>query len=214
MIPLAKFWTWLGQYFVPIAIAWGYFVRNGADEGVKISRGYWGLIMSLLVGAVLIATFALYARRARVARTQIVPPNMTFESEADRNLVLSWGTVAVFHLAVIIAIVLFGNRYASSEIYRWEERTPIARSFWESRARSRAEICAHEPCFSMGKRFDNDGKELQYVDQYFPYLTDGSLIALFILLIGAIVYLIFALLLPSTRPIFPNPAGDGGRHLR
>jgi hypothetical protein len=193
MIPLAKFWTWLGQYFVPIAIAWGYFVRSGADEGVKISRGYWGLVVSLLVGAVLAATFAMYARRARAARTIIVPPNTTFEGENDRNLILSWGTAVVFIVAVITAIVLFGDRYASSRIFRWEERTPMAQSFWESRAKARSEKCTGEPCFSMGNRFDNNGKELEYVDQYFPYLTDGFLVVLFILLIGGTVCLLTAL---------------------
>ncbi|MGY4297884.1 hypothetical protein ACVWXN_005979 [Bradyrhizobium sp. i1.4.4] len=111
----------------------------------------------------------------------------------------------VFFLAVITAIIFFSDRYASSRIYRWEERTPMAQSFWESRARARAETCSSEPCFSMGKRFDDSGKELEYVDQYLPYLTDGLLAAMFLLFVGGMAYLLFALLAPSRTALSSDP---------
>ncbi|MGL4488453.1 MAG: hypothetical protein ACRCU5_03310, partial [Rhizobiaceae bacterium] len=133
MLPLAKFWTWLGNYFLPVAVAWGYFVRSGSDEGVRISRGYWGLTASLLVGSLLTVALAMYVQEAKRAKAIRVPPNTAFEGDADRNLVISWGTIATYFLAVLVSVITFGTRYADSKIHAWDKTVPLADSFWGSR---------------------------------------------------------------------------------
>jgi hypothetical protein len=68
MKPLAKLWTWIGQSFIPLAVSWAFYVRGGLPtdkpptDGVLISRAYWGVLITLAVGIVLCAAFALYAR--------------------------------------------------------------------------------------------------------------------------------------------------------
>ncbi|ANW02710.1 hypothetical protein [Bradyrhizobium icense] len=190
MLPLAKFWTWLGNYFVPLAVAWGYFVRNGPDQGVQISRAYWGLAVSLLVGVLLISTLSLYIKKARSAKAIAIPPNTTFESESDRNLVLSWGSAVTYILTLITALIVFGKRYSDSKIHAWEKNTSLVDSFWGSRAVTFTRSCNESSCYAMGNRFGADGKPLEYVDQYLPYVTDPALALLGLLLFVSIVVLL------------------------
>src|SRR5947209_2189872 len=98
MMPLARLWTWTGQLFIPLALGWAVYVRNGLDttaasEGVIVSRAYAGLLLTLACGAVLCWAFALYvhAAKQRGAHT-LVPPNTTFENKKERNRALSWAT--------------------------------------------------------------------------------------------------------------------------
>ena len=87
-MPLAKLWTFVGNWFIPLGAAWAVYVRNGlADrpaQGVSISRAYWGLTFSLLTLAVLVWSFALYAKDAkRTGSASIAPPNTTFEERGS-----------------------------------------------------------------------------------------------------------------------------------
>jgi len=193
MLPLAKFWTWLGNYFLPVAVAWAYFVRNGPDEGVKISRGYWGLVVSMVVGTLLILALTLYIREARKAKATIVPPNTTFETESDRNLVISWGSVVTYFLTVLAALVVFCSRYADSRIHEWDKTVPMALSFWGSRVAAWTQNCTQTSCYAVGNRFGADGKPLDYVDQYLPYITDPALAVLALLLVLSIVSLVIVI---------------------
>jgi hypothetical protein len=190
MQPLAKFWTWLGNYFLPLAVAWAYFVRNGPDEGVKISRGYWGLMVSLVVGTLLVLTLTLYIRKAREANAITVPPNTAFETETERNLVISWGSLATYLLGVASALIIFTSRYFDSKIHEWKKDVPLAQSFWGSRVEAWSRSCGDKSCYAMGNRFGRDGKELEYVDQYLPYMTDPAIVVLALGLIGSIVALL------------------------
>jgi hypothetical protein len=70
MAALAKLWTWIGQTFVPLAVAWAVYARGGLpgehiEEGVLITRGYWALLVTLVVGNGLSLVGALYVREAR-----------------------------------------------------------------------------------------------------------------------------------------------------
>ncbi|HXI05271.1 MAG TPA: hypothetical protein VNJ49_02905 [Bradyrhizobium sp.] len=194
MLPLAKFWTWLGNYFLPVAVAWGYFVRSGSDEGVRISRGYWGLTASLLVGSLLTVALAMYVQEAKRAKAIRVPPNTAFEGDADRNLVISWGTIATYFLAVLVSVITFGTRYADSKIHAWDKTVPLADSFWGSRVLAWTQSCSKSSCYSMGNRFDAGGKELEFVDQYIPYLTDPAVFVLGLLFIASLVALLMTIL--------------------
>ena len=204
MLPLAKFWTSLGNYFLPVAVAWAYFVRNGSDEGVKISRGYWGLAVSLLVGTLLLTTWALYIWRARKGNASFAPPNTAFEAAYDRHPVVSWGTVAVYILAVVAAIALFGSRYSDSIVHTWKDSIPLAGSFWESRVKAWMSTCTDTTCFAMGNRIGNDKNELEYVDQYIPYVTDPVLVILAILLVASFAALLVAFLRPLPAAQVPD----------
>ena len=45
MVVLAKLWTFTGEIYIPIALAWGVFVRGGTPgdfkEGVLITWGFY-----------------------------------------------------------------------------------------------------------------------------------------------------------------------------
>ena len=100
MLPIAKFWTFVGQSFVPFAATWIYFIRSGPNEGVLISRAYFGLLITLLVAAGLLWSLGLYVRVARNrGLTPVIPPNTTFEDLKDRNPLISWGSLVGFALA-------------------------------------------------------------------------------------------------------------------
>src|ERR1700680_1319037 len=100
MLALAKLWTWIGNTFVPLAIAWAFYMRGGLTDrlatGVLISRGYWGIVGTLIAGGTLLWTMVLYVRLAKQNSAILVPPNTVFEDDANRNRVISWGTVLVF----------------------------------------------------------------------------------------------------------------------
>src|SRR5258708_7182637 len=123
MGPLARLWTWTGHLFIPLAFAWGFYVRGGLAvappaEGVVISRAYAGLLVTLAAGTVLAWTFALYVRVAKQRDARIlVPPNTTFEEKKDRNTLVSCATAAVFALAVTLSLIVFGVRYADSAVH-------------------------------------------------------------------------------------------------
>ncbi|WP_354132017.1 hypothetical protein [Bradyrhizobium sp. RT4b] len=136
------------------------------------------------------STLTQYVWKARVARVRIlVPPNTTFEEEANRNAIVSWATVVIFALVVTGAIIDFGSRYATSRIYPWNSALPLADSFWSSRALARTSSCQAKSCFAMGRRVDGSGKAIDHVDQYFPYLTDGLLGLLIACLLGSLLAL-------------------------
>jgi hypothetical protein len=172
MLPLAKFWTVTGSWFIPLAMAWAYFVRTGSDEGVLVSRGYWGLLISLLVATSLLTALALYIKEARRSNSPIlVPPNTSFEDDENRHRLISWMTVLVFILAIVGSLIVFGARYSTSNIHEWDAKDPLASTFFESRAK------AHESSkqLAMGKRFDKKGDTINEVNEYLRYWSDGIL---------------------------------------
>ncbi len=102
MNALAKCWTWIGFAFVPLAIGWAIYLRGGLSDqppalGVLISRGYAGLLVSLIAGCALIWVLALYVRAARKQGVRtLVPPNTMFEEMDKRHTVISWATLVIF----------------------------------------------------------------------------------------------------------------------
>src|SRR5450759_4945916 len=190
MLPLAKFWTFVGQSFVPVAAAWIYFIRNGPNEGALITRAYFGLLLTLLVAAALIWSLALYVRAAKAkSLLPVIPPNTTFEDLKSRNLLLSWGTLIGFVTAVAIAMAAFGSRYSESRIYRWDAETPLANSFFESRKLAHQLTCLEKSCFAMGRRIDTNSTDSAKAAQYVPFVTDGSLILLAVVLLAGAAFL-------------------------
>ena len=197
MLPLARFWTIVGGAYLPAAVSWGFFVYNGPHRGMLISAGYLGLGVTLAAGTVLASTLALYVRKARRAHAPITaPPNTLFEDENNRSSLLSWGTVAVFGIAVLAGVVCFGNRYADSRIHSWDSTTPLSDSFIRSRVEAQAKGCPKGPCFSMGQRMEGSGP-IDHVAEYIPYLSDGLLIVLAVTQLGALAFLGFALCRPQ-----------------
>jgi hypothetical protein len=182
MKALAKSWTWIGQAFVPLAIGWGVYVRGGLDgphleEGVLISRGYWGLLVTLAVGAALSIVAVLYIRAARRAHVQtLVPPNTMLE-ETERNAVISWVTVAVFVLSVVGAFVLFLVRYLDSKLHTWNGASPLAPGFWSTRVKAHELGCDSAPCYALAQRLYGTNP-VSGVNEYKLYLTDGVLVFL------------------------------------
>jgi hypothetical protein len=150
MKALAKTWTWIGQTFVPLAIGWAVYVRGGMDgphleEGVLISRGYWGLLVTLATATALAIVAALYVREARRAHAKtLVPPNTMLE-ESDRNLTVSWVTVGVFSAAAVTAFILFFVRYLDSKIHTWNGASPLEPGFWSSRVKAHETGCDSAP---------------------------------------------------------------------
>src|SRR5262245_42050258 len=127
MLALAKLWTWVGNTFVPLAIGWAFYMRGGLTDrlpmGVLISRGYWGIVVTLIAGAALVWAMALYVRLAKQNNALILaPPNTAFEDDANRNRVISWGTVSVFAVVVLLALTVSGIRYADSQIHKWDDQ--------------------------------------------------------------------------------------------
>src|SRR4051812_42851429 len=155
MLPLARLWTWIGQLFVPIAFTWAYFVRNGPEEGVLISRGYLGLLASLAAGLALAWALGGYIRLAqRHAIRPAIPPNTMFEDDANRNTLISWGTLGVFATVCLAALIFFGARYSASRIHLWDDPTPLEHSFVGSRVKAHERGCSASPCFAMSARKD------------------------------------------------------------
>jgi hypothetical protein len=200
MKALAKLWTWIGNSFIPLAIGWGLYVRNGlADQppplGVLISRAYWGVLVTLIAGTALTWTMALYVRLAKTERALILaPPNTAFEEDGARSRIISWGTVFVFVLSVLLALTVFGIRYAESQLHKWDGAQPLQASFWDSRAKAYELGCAKQPCFAIAQRIDAAGNPIFGVNEYILYLTDGALVFLTILMLLGALFLIKQLL--------------------
>ena len=196
MKPLARLWTWTGQLFIPLAIAWAIYIRNGLGEkappdGALISRGYWGVLVTLVTGSTLVWTCALYVRIAKRRRARLlVPPNTTFEEHKDRSVVISYGTACIFALAILLALVMFGVRYSDSRIYGWDAQAPVAQGFWSSRVQAHRMGCISHPCFAVGPRVDGAGTPIFGVNEYVLYLTDGGLVLLALPLVSGVVYLV------------------------
>lgn len=210
MQPFAKLWTWTGHAFVPLAIGWAYYARGGLDtsspaEGALISRGYWGLLLSLGAAALLAWTCALYVRAARRNRSgAAVPPNTTFEDEQTRTPIISRGTAAVFVLAVVGALSLFGIRYGDSRIHAWDGTRPLAGGFVSSRLEAYRLGCGHPPCFAVGARVDGSGKSLAGINEYVLFLSDGVLCVAALTAAIGVVFLIVTL--ARQRPPVPEAA--------
>lgn len=194
MIPLAKLWTRIGSYFLPLAIAWAVYIRNGLDkappEGVSISRAYWGLLATLVAGSMLAVTLALYVRAAkRKPEQSLLPPNTSFEEMDDRSPVISRATVAVFALTIVFALLMFGARYADSKIYCWDSTTPLADSLFDSRlAAYSGKTCEGTPRFAIARRMQGS-TPIDGVNEYVLYLTDGALLALTLIFSGCLLFL-------------------------
>lgn len=130
MLPLARFWTWLGAAYLPAAATGIFFVYNGTHRGVLISAGFLGLAASLAVGAILASTLALYVILARKSAEAImVPPNTLFEDETHRSQLFSQVTVVVFGLAVLAGLACFGNRYADNRLTSYPHRSQLKNGF-------------------------------------------------------------------------------------
>ncbi|RXH21195.1 hypothetical protein XH94_38085 [Bradyrhizobium zhanjiangense] len=200
MLPLARFWTWVGHSFIPLAVGWAYFVRNGPDEGVLITRGYFGWALTLLVGAALTFALGRYISLAKARHLAIfIPPNTTFEATNNRNRMISWVTLVAFALFLIAANILFASRYADSRIHRWDSPTPLDQSFVGSRLKAHQASCSDRSCFAISKRVSGTGP-VRDVMQYFPYYTDGLLILLAAAQLAALAYL--AVVLSRPEPPF------------
>ena len=191
--PLAILWTSAGSFFVPAAISWAFFALNGlggqsATEGARIGRSFFGLIGALLAGSLLVWTAALYVRKAKEQRCRLlVPPNILFEDSA-RSPLISWGTVWVFALIVLLSLGVFGSRYFGTPIYSWNKDAPLAKGFFESRAIALHQGCDDPPCFSLGHR-DLTGKESSAVE-YIPWVDDGGILLLFAGLLCGFIFLL------------------------
>ena len=72
MLPLARFWTWIGTAYIPAAASGIFYINNGPHRGVLISAGYLGLCASLAVGTILAGTLALYVMKARKSRIRFL----------------------------------------------------------------------------------------------------------------------------------------------
>lgn len=205
---LAKLWTWTGHSFIPVAVGWAVFARGGLDSaapsiGVLVSRGYWGLLMTLAAACVLIFAGALYVRAAkRNGLGIVVPPNTTFESGEERSLPISWGTVIIFGLAVVAGLAVFSARYADSRIHAWDDVRPLREEFLASRLTAHERGCSHQPCFAVGPRVDGAGKSLPGVNEYILYLTDGALLAAALLVMLGLAYMLFVGLQRTRTPRF------------
>jgi hypothetical protein len=164
-----------------VAIGWAFFVRGGLDTapaplGALVSRGYWGLLLSLAVASLMVWVCALYVRAARTEGHAVTPPpNTTFETKDGRSMLMTWGSTIVFALTFLGAIAVFGVRYGDSRIHAWDARSPLADGFVSSRLDALRRGCPHQPCFSVAPRIDDAGKPLAGVVEYVPYLSDGVL---------------------------------------
>ena len=202
MLPLARFWTWIGTAYIPAAASGIFYINNGPHRGVLISAGYLGLCASLAVGTILAGTLALYVMKARKSADPILaPPNTLFEDTGHRNRLISWGTVIVFALAVLLGLAGFGNRYADSRIHLWGSTTPLADSFGASRTAAYAKGCPKGPCFAMGQRME-DKTPAEHVAEYVLYWTDGLLIFLCLSLLTALTSLFCAFRRPYDPPTY------------
>jgi hypothetical protein len=189
MLALAKFWTWIGNLFIPLAIGWAVYVRGGLTDrpppiGVLVSRAYWGVLVSLVAGGALIWAMVLYVRLAKRKNAVILaPPNTAFEDESVRSRIISWATVFVFTISVLFALTVFGVRYMESQIHKWDDQQPLQSSFWGSRVRAYEIGCVQQPCFAIEQRVDAGKNPIFGVNEYILYLTDGVLVlpALFML---------------------------------
>jgi hypothetical protein len=189
MLALAKLWTWIGNLFIPLAIGWAVYVRNGLTDrpapiGVLVSRAYWGLLVTLVAGAALIWAMALYVRFAKRKNALIlVPPNTAFEDDTARSLIISWGTVFVFGISALLALTVFGVRYTESQLHKWNDQQPLQSSFWGSRVQAHEIGCAKQPCFAVDQRVDSANNSIFGVNEYILYVTDGVLVlpAMFVL---------------------------------
>jgi hypothetical protein len=209
MTAIAKFWTWVGQLFIPFAIGWSVYIRGGlADSppamGVLVSRAYWGLLITLMTGSILIWTIAWYIRSAKKRGAAIlIPPNTNFEDDNSRNPIISWGTIIAFLFAIMLALTIFGARYAQSRIYQWDAEQPIENGFWASRAKAHESGCAKEPCFAVGQRIDASKNEIFGVNEYILFVTDGGL-AVFILTAVLGIYYLIKNILFTRVPLFES----------
>ncbi|TAU83274.1 hypothetical protein [Rhizobium leguminosarum] len=201
MKALARLWTWIGNLFVPLAIGWAVYLRNGlADkpppDGVLVSRAYWGVLIALVAAAAMAWTVALYVHLAKTEDEPIlVPPNTTFEDDESRNRIISWGTVAVFVLAVVASLAVFGARYSESRIHGWNDQQPLQPNFLGSRARAFEQGCDAQPCFAVAQRVDADDNPIFGVNEYILYLTDGVLLFFALLAASGLVFLMWQILL-------------------
>jgi hypothetical protein len=73
-------------------VVWAIYLRGGLAEkppeiGITVSRGYWGVLITLAAAALLLWTWALYVREAkRKGKASLVPLNTTFEDGDQRSL--------------------------------------------------------------------------------------------------------------------------------
>jgi hypothetical protein len=201
MFALAKLWTWTGNLFIPLAGGWAIYVRGGLSSpppsiGVIVSRSYWGLLLTLAMGSLLIWVIALYIRLAkRKNASTLVPPNTSFEDEATRNIFISWGTVLAFALSITLALSIFSVRYAESEVYRWDDQQPLKSGFWNSRAQAHKIGCTHQPCFAIQQRIDAKNDVKYGVNEYILYLTDGVIVFLTAIALAGVAFIVTILFL-------------------
>ncbi len=208
MLAFAKLWTWIGNLFIPLAIGWAVYVRGGLTDkppstGVLVSRSYWGLLVTLIVGATLIWTLALYVQLAKRKQALIlVPPNTTFEDDTARSRIISWGTVVAFALAITISLVLFGVRYGESQIHSWDDPQPLQNSFWSSRWKAYEIGCSKQPCFAVDQRMEAANTPIFGVNEYILYLTDGGPALVALLAIAGFMFLLHVILHKPPRILY------------
>lgn len=93
---------------------------------------------------------AFYVRLAKRKNAPIlVPTNTAFEDDTARNRVISWCTVIVFAISVLLSLTAFSVRYVESNIDRWNSVEPLESSFLGNRLRAHEVGCMKQPCFAV-----------------------------------------------------------------
>lgn len=194
MLPLAKLWTWIGTVFVPLAIGWMVYVRGGmsdsvAETGILISRGYWGLLATLIAGSALTWTLLLYVRLAKKSGQRfLVPPNTTFEDSNSRNIIVSSATLIVYIVVFFVSLAVFSVRYSDSNLHSWDSVSPLKNGFLLSRVEAHSVGCKAAPCYAVFKRVQPDSKPISGVLEYVLYYTDGAIIIFVIIVLAGIFF--------------------------
>ena len=207
MSALGRLWTWVGHLFIPFAFGIALFTRNGLFTQypppleVRVSYAYFGLLLTITAGAVLVWTFALYVRAAKANGVRIIiPPNTTFEEITCRNPIVSVITIAIFLISIIVSLITFGTSYSESNIYRWDDQQPLTYDFYQSRVLAHEQGCRHQPCYAVGQRMGANRIATTGVVEYILYITDGALIVLSAILVGGIFYTLFVLFFVKRKP--------------
>lgn len=113
-----------------------------------------------------------------------------FEDPANRNTLISWGTLSVFAAVCLAALIFFGVRYSDSRVHQWNDPTPLDQSFVGSRIKAHERGCSAPPCFAMSARKDAKGNVLPgAIFEYIPYITDGGIAALAAVQLCGLIFL-------------------------
>lgn len=212
MEAISRVWTWLIVLCIPSSINGMFFVRGGLGshpEEIYISLSYYFLLITLAAIFLASVLFREYAKRARkYGQIICIPANLLFETEVRREPSISWTSAVIFFLLAFASLVFFSIRYGQSQIHCWTDRNPISAGFWASRLASSTAECKNPNQLAITARVGDDGTVFSPIAQYFPYLTDGILIAVIVFTIIAIVRMIREFVLCRATLAEPSPVSD------